>query len=53
MHAAPFVHWQDGPHWLGYWEAFPDHLTQGESYPDLLDHLADLYAVLSSGTLNA
>lgn len=31
MNTARYVRSQDGDMWLGYFEQFPDHLTQGES----------------------
>jgi predicted RNase H-like HicB family nuclease len=51
MNTARYVHWQDGEMWLGYFEAFPDYLTQGESLSDLEEHLRDLYRDLTSGAI--
>ena len=51
MSTARFVHWQDHGMWLGYFEAFPDYLTQGESLEDLEEHLRDLYRDLTSGVI--
>lgn len=34
--------------WLGYFEEFPDYMTQGESLDDLKEHLLDLYRDLTS-----
>ena len=31
MNTARYVHWQDQGMWLGYFEDFPDYLTQGET----------------------
>ena len=31
MSTARYVRWQDGETWLGYFEQFPDYMTQGES----------------------
>ena len=45
--------WQDGSHWLGYLEEFPDYWTQGETEDELRDHLRDLYRDLSSGIIPA
>ncbi len=54
MVAAPpmktrFTYWieADGKY-LGYLNEFPDHWTQGESFPDLKDHLRDLHETFSS-----
>jgi hypothetical protein len=43
MRLRAFTYWQDGDAWLGYLDAFPDYLTQGESFEDLKAHLASLY----------
>jgi hypothetical protein len=43
MDSLRFVYWQDGTLWLGHLEAFPDYMTQGESFDDLKLHLRDLY----------
>ena len=51
MHTTKYVYWQDGDSWLGYLEEFPDYWTQGETMDDLLDHLKDLYAEMTSGQL--
>ena len=37
--------------WLGYFEEFPDYLTQGESLPKLEENLRDLYLDLTSGEI--
>jgi predicted RNase H-like HicB family nuclease len=52
MRTARYIHWQDGEMWLGYFEEFPDYLTQGESLEDLEDHLRDLYRDLTSGEIS-
>ena len=51
MRTARYVHWQDGDMWLGYFEEYPDYMTQGESLEDLQDHLRDLYKDLTSGEI--
>jgi predicted RNase H-like HicB family nuclease len=28
---ARYIYWQDGSQWLGYFDEFPDYVTQGES----------------------
>ena len=53
MTGLRFIYWQDGQHWLGYLEEFPDYLTQGESLDDLQEHLRDLHADLTSGQIPA
>ena len=37
------VRWQDGHMWLGYFEQFPDSLTQGETLSEVEESLRDLY----------
>ena len=43
MSTAKYVHWQHGEMWLGYFEEYPDYMTQGESLAELQDNLRDLY----------
>ena len=47
MTTAWYLYWLDGNHWLGYFEQFPDYLTQGETLEDLQEHLKDLYSDLT------
>ena len=49
MSTARYVRWQDGDMWLGYFEEFPDYLTQSESLSELEENLRDLYRDLRSG----
>ncbi len=51
MHNSRYVHWQDGDMWIGYFEEFPDYLTQGDSIGELEDNLRDLYRDLTSGEI--
>lgn len=51
MSIARYIHWQDGAMWLGYFEEFPDYLTQGESLAELEENLRDLYRDLTSGEI--
>ena len=51
MSTSRFVHWQDHSMWLGYFEDFPDYVTQGESLAQLEDNLRDLYGDLTSGEI--
>jgi predicted RNase H-like HicB family nuclease len=48
MATARYYYWQDGSHWLGYFEEFPDYWTQGETPEDLRAMLQDLYRDLTS-----
>src|SRR5437660_311274 len=51
MATARYVHWQDGELWIGYFEEFPDYLTQGESIAELEENLRDLYRDITSGEI--
>lgn len=51
MSTARYVHWQDGDMWLGYFEEFPDYMTQGESLAELEENLLGLYKDLTSGEI--
>jgi len=51
MSTARYVHGQDGEMWLGYFDEFPDYLTQGESLGELEENLRDLYRDLTSGEI--
>jgi hypothetical protein len=46
-----YIHWRDGDDFLGYFEDYPDYITQGTSEEDLQSHLLDLYRDLTSGEL--
>ena len=49
MSTARYVYWQDGDQWLGYFEEYPDYMTQGETLDDLQGNLKDLFRDLMSG----
>lgn len=51
MSTARYVRWQDGEMWLGYFEQYPDYLTQGESLHDLEENLRDLHSDIASGEI--
>ncbi len=51
MHTGRYVRWQGWRVWLGYFEEFPDYLTQGESLAELEENLRDLYRDLTSGEI--
>jgi predicted RNase H-like HicB family nuclease len=51
MATARYVYWQDGAHWLGYFEDYPDYQTQGESLEELQEMLRDLFRDLTSGEI--
>lgn len=51
MTTAKYVYWQDEDMWIGYLEAFPDFLTQGETLEDLQEHLRDIHLEVASGSI--
>ena len=51
MATARYVYWQDGVHWLGYFEEYPDYRTQGESVEELQENLRNLFRDLTSGEI--
>ena len=48
-----YKYWQDGEYWLGYLEEFPDYMTQGMSFENLKENLADLYKDLTNDSIAA
>ena len=50
MSTARYVRWQ-GDMWLGYFEQFPDYLTQGETLSESEENLRHLYRDLRSGDI--
>jgi predicted RNase H-like HicB family nuclease len=51
MSMARYVRWQEGDMWLGYFERFPDYMTQGDSLADLEENLRDLYQDFTHGEI--
>ena len=51
MASVRYVYWKQGDHWLGYFDEYPDYMTQGETLQDLQEHLTDLYHDLTSGEI--
>lgn len=51
MSTARYIYWQDGNHWLGYLEEYPDYWTQGESLEDLQNCLKSLFQDLTGGEI--
>ena len=37
--------------WIGYFEEYPDYLTQGESIEELQENLKDIFDALMSGDI--
>ncbi|MFO0844962.1 MAG: type II toxin-antitoxin system HicB family antitoxin [Gemmataceae bacterium] len=51
MQTVKYVYWQEGSHWLGYLQDFPDYWTQGDSLDDLKEHLAELHRDMTDGQI--
>jgi hypothetical protein len=51
MSAIRYVHWQEDGVWLGYFEEFPDYITQGQTLEELQENLRDLHRDLTSGEI--
>lgn len=51
MATLNYIYWQNDSVWLGYFEEFPDYMTQGESPEELEENLRDLYSDLVSGEI--
>lgn len=51
MQTVKFVYWEEDGGWLGYLQEYPDYWTQGETFDDLKEHLADLYRDLAGGAV--
>jgi len=51
MSKKKFVYWKDEDMWLGFLEAFPDYMAQGESIDELKDNLRDIYTELTCGNI--
>lgn len=49
--SAPFTYWQDGKFWIGFWNDYPEHTTQGFSFEELKEMLIDLRQIILSGDL--
>ncbi|MFA5353480.1 MAG: type II toxin-antitoxin system HicB family antitoxin [Thermodesulfovibrionales bacterium] len=51
MEKKRFIYWEEDGMWLGYFEEYPDYMTQGESFEELKENLADIYKDLASGDI--
>lgn len=49
-----FTYWKDPSDgkWLGYWNDYPDYLTEGFSFEDLKKMLLDIMKAIREGVLN-
>jgi predicted RNase H-like HicB family nuclease len=51
MNKKKYVYFKDNEMWLGYWEEFPDYMTQGSSLNELKENLIDIYKDLSNDNI--
>jgi predicted RNase H-like HicB family nuclease len=51
MERKRYVYWQEEDMWLGYFEEYPDYMTQGESLEELKENLKDIHFELTSGNI--
>ena len=51
MKTVRYIYWQDGDMWLGYFEEYPDYMTQGQTLEELQANLKDLYEDLTGGQI--
>jgi len=51
MEKKKYIYWKDDDMWLGYFEEYPDYLTQGKTLEELKENLKDIYRDLSSGAI--
>lgn len=51
MKSLRYVHWKEEDYHIGYFEDFPDYLTQGKDEEELKENLVDLYKDLTSGEI--
>ena len=53
MKITKYIYWQDNGMWLGYFEEYPDYMTQGKTLEELKENLLDIYKELTSGKIPA
>jgi len=46
-----YIHWKEEDFHLGYFEDYPDYITQGITATELLENLKDLYQDILSGDI--
>ena len=51
MTILKYTYWQDGEMWLGYFQEYPDYMTQGENMEELQENLKDIYQELISDNI--
>lgn len=51
MEKQKFVYYQEDDMYIGYFEEFPDYMTQGKTLEELRVNLTDIYKEISSGNI--
>ena len=51
MMSIPYTYWQDPKDklWIGYWNDYPDHWTQGHDLAELQFMLRDIRSLINEG----
>ena len=47
MNKKTISYWQDGDFWLGYINDYPEYVTQGLTFDELLENLKDIHNDIS------
>lgn len=52
--SGEITYWQDPSDgkWLGYWNDYPDYMTEGESFEEFKSMLRDIMTAIREGALN-
>jgi len=51
METKKYVYWEEGGAWIGYFEEYPDYMTQGLTLEELKENLKDIYKDLTGGAI--
>lgn len=51
METRKYVYWEEDNMWIGYFEEYPDYMTQGATLEELKENLKDIYKELTSGAI--
>ena len=51
MEKIKYVYWKDDDMWLGYFEEYPDYMTQGKTLKELKDNLKDICQEFNAGNI--
>jgi predicted RNase H-like HicB family nuclease len=51
MEKKKYIYFFDNDMWIGYWQEFPDYMTQGKTLEELQMNLKDIYQDLTSGSI--